>query len=994
MPLDFSSQNLQGCSFKDQNLAGANFSYADIRGTDFTNANLRGANFSHAKAGLQISRKLLLIIASSFISGLSGFCLSVALKYVIWNTTLVNPVIVTLAWIGSGTVAVTAILTLAIVVTLAKQLAGTKAGLGAVAVGNCAVVVALFMTGAKASFSLVAAAFTLVLLGSYITWRTLAGYERFAWIHKLSVVFATLGGTSFYGADLTDADFTSASLKSTDFRDAILTRTRWHQAKMLNLIRPGRTYLQNAQVRQLLVTGHGQDKNFDRQILRGVNLQVANLTDTSFIGADLSEANLQDADLSRAKLVQTQLAGTDFTGATLTGAYIEDWGITSDTKFDGVRCEYVYMRLPTKENPDPFRKPDNYQEVFADGEFGDFIKPIVDTLDLYHNQGVDPRAIAISFKQLAENYPDAELRVVAMEVRGEDKFLLRAKASEDADKSRMSAEYFDTYNYIKGLPEREIKLLLIEKDNRIRSLENMVVTALQRPSFYTEGGNITVENINQTGGLINTGDIDVIENIDKVGDITGNIETIQTVATLDNNDNFSDVLEIQIIRGSGMLVGDQNELILEVTNTYDKPVEHLEIEIIQDSAEYQVNSENRVSLERLGAGESREVSFYLQMNFAKQIAVNYKVNGKLKKPPLYINAVQDNPYRYGSPVEGEKAFFGRQRELEQIIQAVTKPTKQDILIVGERRTGKTSLLNQLQKRLDIPLIPVYVVLNTSEEPTAESILKLIIQETLHNLVKRNVLRDNNVEEYSFNNIDFIKKYQEIILAAKLNISNLKIVLLLDEADYLLKVKQKELNIIDERIQNILRAALQSSEIGTDLRAVVAATTDLSTYISQHSSPFYNHFRFVPLKPLSIKETEELIVKPASMLGYSYPDSTIKKITRLSGGQPYYAQAICYEAFENAVQAQRNYISEDDVHIAEQKIVEDFFDGFFSGFWNRCNEVEMNFLRNLANNNIINNISRVKVKRLLDWQIIIEDIDGNYSISSELIKQWIIMASCK
>jgi len=28
-----------------------------------------------------------------------------------------------------------------------------------------------------------------------------------------------------------------------------------------------------------------------------------------------------------------------------------------------------------------------YKEVFEDGDFGDFIKPIFDTLDLYHNQG-------------------------------------------------------------------------------------------------------------------------------------------------------------------------------------------------------------------------------------------------------------------------------------------------------------------------------------------------------------------------------------------------------------------------------------------------------------------------------------------------------------------------------------------------------------------------------------------------------------------------------
>ncbi|BAZ21422.1 hypothetical protein NIES4073_23000 [Kalymmatonema gypsitolerans NIES-4073] len=311
----------------------------------------------------------------------------------------------------------------------------------------------------------------------------------------MAVVFAALGGTSFRNSDLSDANFTGATLKNTDFRKANLTRTCFHKTKKLDLARPGETYLQKAQLPGVLVTGQGQDKNFDRQDLRGVNFKGANLVDASFIAANLSEANLQDADLSRAKLVQAQLDGTDFTGAILTGAYIEDWGITSDTKFDGVRCECVYMGLPTKENPHPLRKPDNREEVFADGEFGDFIKPIVDTLDLYHNQGVDPRAIAISFKQLAENHPDAELEIVAMEKRGTNKFLLRAKTAPNVDKSELSAEYFDTYNHIKSLPEQEIKLLLAEKENQIRRLETMVMTALERPNFYS--------NVEQVGTMTN-----------------------------------------------------------------------------------------------------------------------------------------------------------------------------------------------------------------------------------------------------------------------------------------------------------------------------------------------------------------------------------------------------------------------------------------------------------------------------------------------------------
>ncbi|MBD2504863.1 pentapeptide repeat-containing protein [Anabaena azotica] len=346
------------------------------------------------------------------------------------------------------------------------------------------------------------------LIGGIISWRALLKDENFNSILKIALFFATMGGTNFRRANLTDANFTQATLKSTNFTGAVVTRTIWLNAKKLFLARVGKIiWLNNSQIRQLLVTGQGQNQNFDYQNLRTVNLQGANLADASFIGADLSHANLQDADLTRAKLVQTQLDGTDFTGATLTGAYIEDWNITTDTKFDGVRCEYVYMRLPTLDNPDPHRKPDNRQEVFADGEFGDFIKPIFDTLDLYHSQGVDPRAIAISFKQLAENHPEADLRIVGMEVRGEDKFLLRAKTAIAGDKSQLSAEYFETYNKLKALPKEDLIFLLAQQDGQIQSLEVAFKTVNQGLIAVSETPKRVVNNYLQqaqiAGGLVN-----------------------------------------------------------------------------------------------------------------------------------------------------------------------------------------------------------------------------------------------------------------------------------------------------------------------------------------------------------------------------------------------------------------------------------------------------------------------------------------------------------
>ncbi|MEH2461175.1 hypothetical protein [Nostoc sp.] len=196
-------------------------------------------------------------------------------------------------------------------------------------------------------------------------------------------------------------------------------------------------------------------------------------------------------------------------------------GITNTTKLHGVRCEYAFMRVPTKENPDPLRKPDNNQEVFADGDFADFIKPIFDTLDLYHNQGVDPRAVAIAFKNLAEKHPEAELAIVAMEKRGDDKILLRAKTAEGSDKSQLSAEYFDDYNRLKALSQSQ-QLLLVERSDQIRDLKNMITTALQQPNFYTQGSTIMPQD-NSTN--ISAGrDISGVINLGKIsGDVTNTI---------------------------------------------------------------------------------------------------------------------------------------------------------------------------------------------------------------------------------------------------------------------------------------------------------------------------------------------------------------------------------------------------------------------------------------------------------------------------------------
>ncbi|ACK64835.1 pentapeptide repeat protein [Rippkaea orientalis PCC 8801] len=381
-------------------------------------------------------------------------------------------------------------------------------------------------------------------LSVYIGIRAMAGDKKYDLVRAIANASCTAMGTSFRGANLTDADFTEAKLQNTDFRKAILKRTCWFQATNLDLAGVENTYLENPSLRQLVISKNGEGEFYDYQDLRGLNFKNANLVDASFIGADLSEATLQDADLSRAKLVQTRLYGSDLTHAILTGVCIQDWAISTDTQLQQVRCEYVYVRLPTKEDPDPWRKPDNRQETFREGDFSDFIAPIIKTLDLYrqqnidprkmastfktldlyHYEGIDPSAAAITLKQLSEQYPDAGLEVVALEGRGDEKVRLQAVVTETVNQSQLSAEYFERYREISALPYKDIQALLAgmaEKDERIRSLERMVNSAIQGKKFYVETYYQMGDTVSEKSSINFTArDISGVVNL---GSISGNV---------------------------------------------------------------------------------------------------------------------------------------------------------------------------------------------------------------------------------------------------------------------------------------------------------------------------------------------------------------------------------------------------------------------------------------------------------------------------------------
>ena len=260
-------------------------------------------------------------------------------------------------------------------------------------------------------------------------------------------------------------------------------------------------------------------------------------------------------------------------------------------------------------------QPDNKKENFKEGDFADFIAPIIKTLDLYqtqnldlrrvasnfktidlfHYDGIDPSAAAIAIKQLIEQHPEAELEVISLEGRGNEKIRLQAKVSGDTNRSELNAEYFAKYQQIKSLPYSDIQSLLTgieEKDERIRGLEKLLENAISQPKFYVEtyhnqGEFIMAQenkgNVNIRGGQGNiSGIVAAGENLTMtgvaLGAISGNVTN--TISQLPDTTDPNEPSLKELLTQLQALIESESEL-----NEEDK-VEALEqVKVLAESGQ-------------------------------------------------------------------------------------------------------------------------------------------------------------------------------------------------------------------------------------------------------------------------------------------------------------------------------------------------------------------------------------------------------------------------
>jgi tetratricopeptide (TPR) repeat protein len=271
---------------------------------------------------------------------------------------------------------------------------------------------------------------------------------------------------------------------------------------------------------------------------------------------------------------------------------------------------------------------------------------------------------------------------------------------------------------------------------------------------------------------------------------------------------------------------------------------------------------------------------------------------------------QINPYIIGHPITDPKLFFGR----ENLFQFIEDNLKQDtkvILLHGQRRIGKTSVLCQIPNFVAQDEF-IFVLFDLQDKGNLP--LNVILQDLAEKIVDQVCNRLNiSTSLPQIPIIDKTNTFSDIFLPIIQElIGNRKLVLLLDEFDVLGDYSP---DTAGEHFFPYLKAILTKHPKLVIIPVLGRQLQDLSTLISL--------FREAPNQKIGLLDDSSairLITKPVEGL-LEYHSDAIRAILELSAGHPYFTQVICFALFGRARSTQKWHLVRADVESVIDKALE-------------------------------------------------------------------------
>ena len=406
-------------------------------------------------------------------------------------------------------------------------------------------------------------------------------------------------------------------------------------------------------------------------------------------------------------------------------------------------------------------------------------------------------------------------------------------------------------------------------------------------------------------------------------------------------------IEIRLLT-KHIIPGDQTVVALEIKNVGRAAAEQVAVEM-KGNPTYEVQTPSQM-IPYLSPGRERQLHFNIvpnvNDNFRALFSINYDDRSGSGKRFAFADMVHllskerefspiMNRYSPGMPLRSKSTvFFGRDDLFEFIRDNAAQPSQRNVLIlIGQRRTGKTSALLQLDQHLPDHLIPVFVDCQalgvTPGMPALLHDLAWIISDALAG--KGYELPVPDLPKWQ---ADATGRFQRDFLNAlrKMLPANTTVLLIFDEFEAIEDLVREE--ILPSTIFTYLRHLMQH---GQGLSFIFAGTHRLEEMGSDYWSVLFNSALYRHVGFLSAESARRLIRDPVSP-HLMYDDLALDKILRVTAGHPYFLQLVCYTLVNQANNACQGYVTISDVNTALNEMLR-LGEVHFAYLWQRSSYTE-------------------------------------------------------
>ncbi|MDX1412665.1 MAG: PQQ-binding-like beta-propeller repeat protein [Candidatus Promineifilaceae bacterium] len=424
--------------------------------------------------------------------------------------------------------------------------------------------------------------------------------------------------------------------------------------------------------------------------------------------------------------------------------------------------------------------------------------------------------------------------------------------------------------------------------------------------------------------------------------------------------------EIEDLRGRAQLIvslktkrvvpSESTDVALEIGNKGRSAAEDIMVNIDPDPAYIVLSSPKEIHT--LPPGQSREVRFTIAPQVIDRFRISFTItfddrNQREKEvafgdmvhmlPPMRDFNPIPNPYTPGTPLRPDSTiFFGREDLFGYIAENAGYRSFRNVLIlVGQRRTGKTSALLRLEDHLPRHLLPVYIDCQSLGVIAGMPALLEELAWTIADAMSRRGLSVDVPDLVDWQK-DPTRLFQRRFLprVKELLPSDTTLLLVFDEFEAFENLVAD--NILPPTFFTYLRHLMQHGE---QLNFIFVGTRRLEEMSTDYWSVLFNIALYRKIDFLSVTAATRLIEEPVGP-DLVYDDLAIDKILRVTAGHPYFLQLVCYTIVKQANARRTGYVTISDVNAAVDEMLS-LGEVHFAYLWQRSSDTERALLTAVA-----------------------------------------------